>query len=116
MSIVVSQIQTVTCDVCGKTITFDVKDAQKVISETPWMLTSRTIQRLDNQHYTYCGDSCEVSGVATGNHNIPEQKKIAEVTSSSAQAAIEMAAKSARLAEEATKAIKSGSGGKLQIV
>lgn len=116
MSIVMSSIQTICCDTCGKTITFDVKDAQKTVQETPWMLSVRTVVRLDNQQFVYCSDNCNFEGIKTGNHNIPEQKKIAEVTGSSAQAAIEMAAKSARLAEEATKAMKSGSGGKLQIV
>lgn len=111
------QVRTMTCDnECGKTITFDVKDAQKVVEENPWLNTGRFIQTGDRRGFFYCSDKCEVEATGTGKHNVPEPKKIVETPSVGAAQAIKIAAQAAENAREATKALKTGKGTKLQVV
>jgi hypothetical protein len=114
MSIVDVQIRTITCNNCDKTVTFNTKDHQQVVIDNPWLNASRVVQTGDGRNFVYCSDECEVVGIGTGSHNIPEKKQVAEVTGG--DAAIKMAALQAQAAEEATRAIKGGKPSKLQIV
>jgi hypothetical protein len=116
MSIVDTQIRTVSCNSCDKTATFDVKD-QKAIEEQPWLKNVRIIQVVSvGRNFVYCSDECEIAGVASGAHNIPEEKKIVDVPDGQSAAAIQIAANAAKQAEQATKALKDGKPAKLQVV
>lgn len=110
MGLIDSAVRTITCNgpECPRTITFDRRQ-EKQTFEAPgneWLKSVRIIQTVDARNLVYCSDTCEVKGVATGSHNLPEPKKIIEAPASSA--AIEAAAAAARQAEQATAALKSG--------
>ena len=116
MSIVDSQVRTVTCNTCGQTATFEVKD-QKAIEESPWLKNVRIIQTSSSgRNFAYCSDQCEIGGITANNHNIPEEKKIVDVPEGQSTAAIQIAANAAKQAENATRAIKDGKPAKLQVV
>jgi hypothetical protein len=55
----------------------------------------------------YCSDECEAKGIATGAHNKLEPKKIIHTGN---QAQVDMAAKAAQQAAEATAKLKQGQG------
>ena len=116
MSIVDNNIRTVTCNSCDITVTFDVKDP-KVTQENPWLNNVRIVQVIaSGRNFAYCSDQCMIAGIAAGELNPPEQKKIVEVADGQSNAAILMAANAAKAAESATKAIKDGKPAKLQVV
>lgn len=115
MAILDQQFRTITCDTCGKTVTFDPKNAQQTVADNPWLNSARVVQNLgDGRNFCYCSDECTVVGVGQGNHNPVEKKKIVEAPGG--EQAIKMAALAAQAAEEATKAIKDGKSTKLQVV
>lgn len=110
MGFVDAQIRTITCNgpECPKTITFDVSQAKQVL-DTPgneWMQTVRVVQTGDGRKFAYCSDACEIANVATGQHNLPQPKKIIDAPANAA--AIKAAAESAAKAEAATAALKAG--------
>jgi len=114
MSIIDSQIRNITCDAgCGKGVLYDRKDEKATfeLPENSWLRTTRVVQTADGRNLTYCSDVCEVNGVATGTHNIPEPKKIVEATN---QAAVALAAQAAAVARQADQNIREGSG-KIQV-
>ena len=117
MSIVDTGFRTVTCNgnTCTRTITFEPKNAEQVAKDNPWLRNLRIVQ-AQGRNFAYCSSECECSGIETGLHDAPEEKKIVELPSAgSAAAAIQMAAAAARAAEESTRKIKSGEGGQIQI-
>jgi hypothetical protein len=115
MSIIDSVIRTISCDGpnCTKQLLFDQKD--KAVFELPenvWLKATRVIQTADGRNIVYCSDTCEVKGVATGKHNIPEPPKI--VTAAN-PAAIAAAAQAVAQAKAADQTLREGTGGKIQI-
>lgn len=109
MGIVDSQFRTISCNACDKSVTYDRQKEKETFDdpENVWLKSVRQITSLDQRVMAYCSDVCEVTGVGTGAHNLPEPKKIIETTGASA-AQIKMAADAAKAAEEATKIMKSG--------
>lgn len=110
MSIVDSQFRTITCNTCGKTVTFEPKDTVTVNDANSWLKTLRVIQTFQGRNYCYCSDECELAGVAAGNHNPVEVKKIIAPSGN----LVAQAAAAAKAAEETTKALKEGAGVVLQ--
>lgn len=72
--------RTIKCDnpECKNAITFDPQNAEQVAALPTWLRTLRNIQLGNRQSFTYCSDVCEVKGVTTGQHNIPEPKQVQE--------------------------------------
>ena len=124
MGIIDSQFRTVTCDQCKKTVTYEqLVDPRtgrsggidpKTMEENPWLRTNRIILTADGRNFGYCSDLCEVAGLESGQHNMPEPAKI-EVPQGSAQVQIAAAAAAAKAREESTKAIKEGTGTKVHL-
>ena len=109
-------VRTISCEICDKTITFNQKDHVEVAKNTPWLATSRVIQTGDGRNFLYCSDACEIAGIATEKHNIPEPKKLVDVPSVGAAQAIKIAAQAAEEAKAGTQAMKEGRPTKLKIV
>ena len=109
-------VRTISCEMCDKTITFNQKDHQQVAKDTPWLSTSRVVQTGDGRNFIYCSDQCEIAGIATEKHNIPEPKKLVDVPSVGAAQAIKIAAQAAEEAKAGTQAMKEGRPTKLKIV
>jgi len=110
MGLIDSAVRTITCNgpECPHTVTFD-RRLEKQTFDAPgneWMKAIRIVQTVDGRNLVYCSDPCEVKGVATGTHNLPEPKRLVEGTANAA--AIEAAAAAAKQAEAATAALKSG--------
>jgi hypothetical protein len=121
MGIVDNQFRTVTCDNCKKTVTYEQQQLNgrihidpKVMEENPWLKSNRVVLTADGRNFGYCSDLCEISGLESKQHNMPEPAKV-EIPTGSAQAQIQAAAAAAKQREDATKAIKSGEGTKLHI-
>ena len=117
MSIIDVGYRTVTCNGtgCKNTITFEPKNAPEIAKEQVWLKSLRIVQ-ANGQNFCYCSDQCELTGVAAGLHNPPEEKKIVAVpTGAQATTAIQAAAQAAKAAEQATRQLKSGEGGQSQI-
>ena len=122
MGIQDTSFRTVTCDQCHKTVTYEQIHQQggrvsidpKVLEDNPWLKSNRVVLTADGRNFGYCSDLCEVAGLETKQHNMPEAPKV-EIPTGSAQAQIQAAAAAAKQREDATKAIKSGEGTKLHI-
>lgn len=119
MGIVDTNFRTVTCDSCKKTITYEQQQSNgrihidpKVLEENPWLKSNRVVLTADGRNFGYCSDLCEVAGLESKQHNMPEALKV-EIPTGGAQAQIQAAAAAAKQREDATKAIKSGEGTKL---
>jgi hypothetical protein len=109
-------IRTMKCDnpECGKEITFD-RAQEKEVFATPanqWLKSLRFVQTVDGRGLLYCSDLCEIVGVKSGSHNLPEQKQIIENAN---EATVKAAAQAAEAAVESTKTLKSGKGGKISL-
>jgi hypothetical protein len=116
MAVLDIQYRTVTCNTCGKTVTYEQDQRgvpQQVIDENPWLRSNRVVLAA-GKNFSYCSDLCEVAGIETGQHNIPEPPKV-EIPQGSAQAQIAAAAAAAKAREDATKAIKEGSPAKVHL-
>lgn len=115
MAIIDTQVRTIACDAfgCTKTITYPMSEHKQTFEDpaNAWLKTSRVVQSADGRNHTYCSDECEVKGVATGKHNIPEPKKLVEGNA----AAIAMAAQTAAAAKAAEQAIREGKPANIQI-
>jgi hypothetical protein len=86
-------LRTISCDnkKCDKTVTFDLAD-QKAIAELPdWLRTFRNVILGNQKRFGYCSDVCEVEGVTTGDHNVPEPKQVQEATAADANRVVEQA-------------------------
>ncbi len=94
---------------CDKTVTFKTSEGKEAEEQNPWLKNARIVNVPGKQPILYCSDSCEVSGVTTGQHNPVEQRKVIDIsTAGGGRAAIQQAAEAARLAETATKELKAG--------
>lgn len=89
---------------CPNTITFDPANAEQVANLPLWLRTTRTVQLGNRQQFLYCSDVCEVKGVTTGNHNVPEPKKIQPANESQ----INQAAAEAKAVAQVDEALKKG--------
>ena len=108
MSLVDIAYRTITCDACQKTVTWEhPKDMNATVEANTWLRTTRVIQTGDQRTFMYCSDLCEVAGIETGKHNVPDPPKV-EIPQGSAQAQIAAAAAAAKQAAQATEAIKTG--------
>lgn len=109
-------VRTISCDAqdCNKSVIFDLTQEKQVFEapENAWLKTTRVVQSADGRNSVYCSDTCEVKGVATGKHNIPDAPKIVPVGNSAAVAAAAQAAAHARSTEEA---IRTGKPAKVQL-
>lgn len=106
MSTVVSSFVTLTCDhgECSHTITFPQtpEGEKEAMQSTPWMNALRFVQTPDGRKFTYCSDECEIKSAGAGTHN---QKVL--VTPQGPNA-VDLAAKAALHAQQATQALKAG--------
>jgi hypothetical protein len=107
MSVVDQSFRTITCNGagCEKTTTFNQTDSKLAEEQNPWLKNCRMVQVPGRAAFVYCSDSCEVSGVTTGQHN-PVDAKPSIVPGNTAS--IQAAAAAAALSEQATKSIKAG--------
>jgi hypothetical protein len=99
-------------DGCEHDISFDQASKEQAINDNPWLKGYRTVQTGDGRSIGYCSDVCEVKGVETGKHNIPEAPKI--VASANA-AAVAAAANAAANAKAQDAAIRGGQPAKVQL-
>ncbi len=78
--------RTIKCDnaACDKEVSFDLKDQYAIAKLPDWLRTFRNVVLGNNTRFGYCSDVCEVEGVTTGNHNVPEPKKVVEATAADA--------------------------------
>lgn len=112
MGIKDTAFRTIICNgpACSKTVTF--QQTQEAQAEAfakegnEWLKATRIISTPDGRSLAYCSDICEVKGIETGAHNLPEPKRIIDGVASQAQ--VQAAAEAAQRAEQATAAIKAG--------
>ena len=80
---IVSLSRTIKCDIegCTNEVTFNPQNVDEVKALPEWVRGYRVTQRGDRKSFGYCSDVCEVQGITAGNHNVPEPKKVTEVTS-----------------------------------
>ena len=110
-----SVIQIIKCDEsgCSNAAQFDIQNEKdKALAENTCLRTYRTVQTGDGRTFGYCGDACEVRATATGKHNIPEPSKI---ISQASPVAIAAAAQAVAVQKQSEEALRTGSGGKIQI-
>ena len=110
MSIVDQTYRTLTCNGkdCSKTVTYvHPTGLQDAIKENNWISTARIVQTGDGRNFFYHDDLCEISGIESGQHNVPEAPKV-EIPQGSAQAQIAAAAAAAKHQEQANEALKKG--------
>ena len=118
MSTIITQFATISCDAlgCQKTVTFPATDQgqYEAQQDNPWLNSLRTVVMPDtipgtnppqNRKVTYCSDECEAKGIAAGTHNKLEPKKI---IAAGGQAQVDLAARAAQQAAEATARLKTG--------
>ena len=113
MGLIDNQFRTLSCDgvSCLHSVTFQLSKEEhaKALAEpgNEWLKTGRFVNTPDGRALFYCSDVCEIKGIETGQHNLPEPKRIISGVASAAQVA--SAAAAAKAAEAATQAIKAGS-------
>lgn len=100
--------RTIQCDAagCENKVVFDPQNGDDVTRLPDWLKGVRQTVRGDKAQFTYCSDVCEVKGVTTGNHNLPEPKKIATATEADVKqaAANDAAAKAMAQTDKGTEA------------
>jgi len=111
MSVIDVALRTITCNTCGKTVTFDPQNAKTLLEDNPWVKTVRIIQTLQGRNFAYDSDECELKAIEEGHHNPEEAKKVIAMPGAGA---IAVAAAAAEAQERANKALKEGSGVTLQ--
>lgn len=114
MAIVATTFQTISCNSCEKTVTFDAAVFQtpagqkETIEANPWLRTFRMVNTiLDGRVNGYCSDECLLKAVEAGTFN-PIEKKVIEMPTGGNLEAIKRAAAAAKAAEEGTKRLKEG--------
>lgn len=78
MAIVDVTTRTIKCDnpACDKTVTFNPANQEEIAKLPDWLRALRSIHLGNGQQFFYCSDVCEVEGVTTGKHNVPEPPKV----------------------------------------
>lgn len=99
--------RTIKCDSpeCKNEVTFNPQVIEEIQKLPDWVRTYRTIQNGNRGVFGYCSDVCEVKGVTTGQHNVPEPKVVQPATT---EAEIRQAAQQAEAASQANTALKEG--------
>jgi len=97
---------------CENDISFDQSTKEKTLNDNPWLRSYRTIQTGDGRSIGYCSDICEIKGVESGKHNIPEAPKIIPQAN---PAAVALAAKAAELQRRGDQALRDGKPANIQI-
>ena len=74
--------RTIKCDntKCDKVVTFDLQDQAAIAALPDWLRTYRNVVLGNNTKFGYCSDVCEVEGVTSGTHNVPEPKQVVEAS------------------------------------
>lgn len=112
MGIQDTQFRTISCNGagCDKKVThaFSKEGAAEAFAANPWLATTRTVTTPDGRVLVYCTDVCEVSGVSSGVHNKPEEKKIINIEEGKAQIAMRQMAELAAKQAESDRALKAG--------
>jgi|SRR5208282_3032447 len=98
--------RTIKCDntKCNKEVTFDLQNQAEIAALPDWLRTYRNVVLGNQTKFGYCSDVCEVEGVTTGNHNVPEPKQVQEATAADANRVAAQAA--------VVEAMKTGAKGK----
>lgn len=99
---------------CPKEITFE-RTKEKETFDNPaniWLKSLRLVQTVDQRSLVYCSDVCEIMGIKTGAHNMPEPKKIIENANAATVAAAAQAADAAKASDEN---LKTGKGGPIVV-
>jgi hypothetical protein len=80
-------LRTIKCDnaKCDKIISFDLQDQAAIAALPDWLRTYRNVVLGNNTKFGYCSDVCEVEGVTSGTHNVPEPKQVQEASPADAQ-------------------------------
>jgi hypothetical protein len=114
MSIVQTTFQTISCNSCDKTVTFDsavfqTPEGQKgTIEANPWLRTYRMVNTiLDGRASGYCTDECLLKAIEVGTFN-PIEKKVIEMPAGGNLEAIKKAAAEAAAKAEGTRRLKEG--------
>jgi hypothetical protein len=89
------------------TVTFDPQNQEEISKLPDWLRTTRTVTLGNNTRFTYCSDVCEVKGVTTGAHNVPEPKQIQEATVAQAATVVKQAQAVEKLKTKPNKKIVS---------
>lgn len=99
-------VRTIKCDNknCTKEVSFSPESPEQVVALPDWVRTTRSVSLGNGNRFMYCSDVCEVEGVTTGDHNVPEPKQVQEATPADAQRAI--------AAAKVVEAMKTGPKGK----
>lgn len=109
------QFQTLTCDQCQTTVTFQAQQqgvAEQVLTEYPWLKTARNVATSDGRRFFYCKDECEIKAAGEGKHNPVEPSRI---IAQAGPATVAQASAAAKASQDATEAIKSGRGGQVTL-
>jgi hypothetical protein len=101
--------RTIKCDnaECTNEVSFNPQSQEEIVKLPDWLRTTRTITLGNNTRFTYCSDTCEVKGVTTGNHNVPEPKAVVEATPAQAKEVVKQAAAVEKLKTKPSKKIVS---------
>jgi hypothetical protein len=114
MAIVATTFQTVSCNSCDKTVTFNAAEFQtpagqkEVLDANPWFRAYRAVNTiLDGRVTGYCSDECLIKAIEAGTFN-PIEKKVIESPVGGTDAAIRRAAAEAAAKQEGTRSLKEG--------
>lgn len=82
--------RTIKCDApgCTKEVTFHPDNQEEIAKLPDWLRAMRSVALGNGKKFFYCSDECEVNGVTTGEHNIPEPPKVQGATAADMQKAI----------------------------
>lgn len=80
--------RTIKCDApeCPNEVTIDPQNPEDIAAMPDWVRTFRTVTNGQNTRFGYCSDVCEVKGVTTEQHNVPEPKQVVEADPAQAAA------------------------------
>ncbi|SRR6266478_1975405 len=114
MAIVATTFQTISCNSCDKTVTFDAAVFQtpagqkETIEANPWLRAYRAVNTiLDGRVSGYCSDECLIKAIEAGTFN-PIEKKVIDFPTGGIDASIRRAAAEAAAKVEGTRRLKEG--------
>jgi hypothetical protein len=105
MTAVVTTYQSINCDGCEKTLTFEKNEGPQASQDHPWINHMILVQTPDGRQFSYCSTLHAIEHGGTGVWNRPEEKKV--ITMGSTEA-VNLAAKAAAKAKQFTDQIKAG--------
>lgn len=120
MAILATTFQTISCNICDNTVTFNAAEFQtpagqkEVLENNTWLRTYRAVNTiLDGRQFGYCSDECLIKAVEAGTFN-PIEKKVIEFPTGGTDAAVRRAAAEAAAKVEGTKRLKEGQSVNIQ--